>query len=208
MLSALALPQGTPMHTENPAPPSTAMLSALSILKGEHASFAIALKTLVGHLDFAREHAFIPKLEIFATGLNYINTFIDQFHHPKEDEFLFRLLRQRTSEADEVLFELQFDHAHAASAFKELKSALDRAQVGGATDFHEFADAMQEYSRAQFVHLEGEEGIVIPLARRVLVEEEWQEIDRGFRANRDPLFGAEQKSKFGVLFRPGEKNSG
>ena len=75
------------------------MRSATSILQGEHASYATVLKTLVGHLERARAHSFKPRLEIFATGLGFIGTFIDEFHHPKEDEFLFLALRRHTNEA-------------------------------------------------------------------------------------------------------------
>lgn len=196
------------MHPKKPAAPANAMLSAISILQGEHASYAIALKSLIGHLDYARAHAHRPKLHIFATGLSFIDTFIDHFHHPKEDEFLFRALRKRTREADDVLRELQFDHAHADSKVEELKTALDRVQSGGIEELNQFAEAMERHMHAQFAHMEQEESVVIPLARRLLAEDDWREIDRGFRANRDPLFGTAPSGKFGVLFQTGPKGAG
>jgi branched-chain amino acid transport system ATP-binding protein len=88
------------------AAPSKSMRSALAILHGEHASYAALLKTLVGHLDRACAHGFKPRLEDFSTGLNFIGTFLDKFHHPKEDEFLFLALRGHTSEFDTVLRDL------------------------------------------------------------------------------------------------------
>lgn len=190
------------MHPDRPPLPNTAMDSAIAILKGEHASYAIALKSLVSHLDYARMNSHQPKLHIFSTGLGFIETFIDHFHHPKEDEFLFRALRKRTSEADDVLRELQFDHAHADRSLGELKAALDLAQAGGIGELNVFAEVMERYKREQFTHMEREESVVIPLARRFLAEEDWREIDHGFRANRDPLFGA-RGGKFGELFRAG-----
>jgi hemerythrin-like domain-containing protein len=189
------------MHPKSAPAPSRAMRSALSILQGEHASHATALKTLTGHLDCAREHSLKLKLEIFTAGLSFIDTFVDQFHHPKEDEFLFRALRQHTSEADQVLSELQFDHAYSTCALKGLKTELDHIQSGRIAELHQFAEAMKRYVQAQFAHMEQEESVVIPLARRLLAEDDWLEIDRAFRANRDPLFGAEHSRKFGILFR-------
>ena len=168
LFSGLATPQGTMMYPKTPPAPSTAMDSAVSILTSEHASYTLVLKALVGHLDYARAHPNEPKLQIFATGLGFIDTFVDYFHHPKEDEFLFRALRKRSREADEVLCELQFDHAHANSTLEQLKIALDGVQSGGITEFNAFAAAMEHYTRAQFVHMDLEERVVIPFARRLV----------------------------------------
>ena len=189
------------MHLKRPAEPLNAMGSALSILQGEHLFYATALKTLLGHLDRARISSAKPNLEVFATGIGFINTFMDHFHHPKEDEFLFRALRRRTTEADEVLRELQFEHAYGPQTLDELKAALNRAQAGGKAELELFADNMKSYAHTQFAHMEREEGIVLPIARRTLKEEDWKEIERGFRENRDPLFSA-PGGKFGILFRP------
>ena len=196
------------MHPKKPATSANAMLSAISILEGEHASYTIALKTLLGHLDYARAHADNPKLHIFATGLSFIDTFIDHFHHPKEDEFLFRALRKRTGDADEVLRELQFDHAHADSRFSQLKAALDQVQSGGIEQLDQFAESLERYTHGQFAHMELEDRVAIPLACRFLAEDDWREIDRGFRANRDPMFGVSPGGKFGLLFPMGARRTG
>ena len=189
------------MHLEHPVADSNAMRSSLAILQGEHASYGAALKTLLAHLKRARAHSFMPNLEIFTVGLSYIDTFIEKFHHPKEDEFLFPALRQRTDEADEVMRELQFDHTNGTLALKELDAALDHVHLGGLNELHSFADRMERYTQAQYAHMEREESLVLPIARRFLVEDDWIKVERGFRANRDPLFGAEGNRKFGILFR-------
>jgi hemerythrin-like domain-containing protein len=143
----------------------------------------------------------MPNLEVFSTGLSYIDTFIEQSHHPKEDEFLFPALRRHTDEHEDVMRQLQRDHVNGTLAFKELNTALDDVRLGGLTELHRFADLMERFTLAQFAHQAQEETVVLPLARRLLVEEDWSKIERGFRANRDPLFGAEGDRKFGILFR-------
>lgn len=187
-----------PLH----AAPSKAMRSAVAILHGEHASYATLLKTLVGHLDRARTHAFKPRLADFSTNLNFIGTFLDQFHHPKEDEFLFLALRRHTTEADTALHELQFDHAHGPRSLEQLTASLERARSGGVETLHEFADELKRYTHTQLAHMTMEESIVMPIACRLLVEDDWQEIDRAFRTNRDPLFGAAQTKKYLGIFHP------
>ena len=190
------------MQTMPPAVPSKAMHSAIAILHGEHVSCATVLKKLVAHLDHARLHAFKPRLETFSTSLNFIGTFLDQFHHPKEDEFLFLALRRHTTEADEVLRDLQFEHALGARELDEMNTVLDRARSGGIEELHEYADVLKRYMHAHFAHMEREETLVIPVACRLLVEDDWQEIDRAFRANRDPLFSATQTKAYAGIFQP------
>lgn len=191
------------MQPANPAPNASPMASAIGCLKGEHSSYAIALKSLVAHLDFARRHPHAPRLEVFTAGLGFIETFIDHFHHPKEDELLFKALRHRSREADEVLRELQYDHAHAESTLSKLKSSLQHVLSHGVATLDVFGESLEHYKRGQFAHMDLEENGVIPLARRLLTHEDWRDIDRGFRANRDPLFGAVRGGKFGALFNAG-----
>ena len=180
---------------------SNARTSALSILHGEHVAYATALKNLSNQLDRARTHTSRQSLDIVETGLRFIDTFIDHFHHPKEDEFLFRALRKRTNEADHVLRDLQFEHAYAGQVLAELKSALNLAKGGDPAQIAHLAELMERHMNAQFAHMECEESIVFPLAQRVLNEADWRDIDRAFRANRDPLFSVQTSHKFGALFR-------
>lgn len=178
------------------------MRSALSIMQGEHEAFATALQTLCSRLRTVRAHAIKPHLKPFATGISFIETFIDHFHHPKEDEFLFPALCRRTRDADDALRELQFDHATGPHMLEELKASLARAQTGGIAELDHFADEMERYARVQLEHINMEDGVVMPIARRVLAARDWEEIDRAFRANLDPLFSAALRGKLGGLFRP------
>ena len=45
-----------------------------------------------------------------------------------------------------------------------------------------------------------EEDVVLPLAERVLLDEDWAEIDAAFEGNRDPLIGKHVQEDFDKLF--------
>jgi hypothetical protein len=45
-----------------------------------------------------------------------------------------------------------------------------------------------------------EEDIVLPLAERVLLDEDWKEIDAAFEGNQDPLLGKDVQQGFDKLF--------
>jgi hypothetical protein len=65
----------------------------------------------------------------------------------------------------------------------------------------EFADLMEDYAEFHWRHMGLEEDIVLPLAERILTEEDWGKIDAAFSGNADPLVGIEAKKNFDELFK-------
>ena len=78
---------------------------ARAIIRDEHRVLTAVLRSLQ-HLarEGARGDAELDH-ELFTVMLDYIDTFPNRFHHPKEDEHLFKALRRRTTAAATVLDE-------------------------------------------------------------------------------------------------------
>lgn len=169
--------------------PGSARESALAIIRGEHAAFDGALSWIRGHLGLARAHRIAPDPATFEQGLAFIATFMESFHHPKEDEFLFKAVRERTREADQALADLQQQHAQIPGQFRTLRLALGGTRHGATSQLDDFADLLGRFADAQMEHMRLESG-VFEMAERVLKPRDWAAIDVAFRANRDPLFGA------------------
>ena len=81
-----------------------------------------------------------------------------------------------------------------------LRRALGRFRAGEAGGEAAFMEAVRDYLAFQTKHLQKEEGVVIPMAKQALTEEDWAEIGAAFADNEDPLFGetarAETREKF------------
>ena len=169
--------------------PSSARESALAIIGAEHSAFDGALSWIRGHLTLTRAHRIVPDPAIFEQGLAFIATFMESFHHPKEDEFLFKAVRERTREADEVLAALQQQHAEMPGEFRDLRLALRGTHQGAGSQLDDFEDLIGRFADAQIEHMRLESG-VFAMAGHVLKPSDWNGIDAAFRANRDPLFGA------------------
>ena len=182
-------------------PPPRPPLTALDIIGGEHRSLAAVLEALGRYVEPLRQHRVRPDCDVFATILAYLETFADRFHHPKEDEFLFRAVRERTREADPVLRRLQHEHAVGPAELEALKGALLRTRGGGERDLDEFAFRLEAYTRGQAEHLRVEDDLVVPMARRFLTPRDWEPIDAAFRAHRDPFFGIGANGPIGGLMR-------
>lgn len=75
---------------------SDSRTQALNTIRAEHRTLAAVihnLKDLLTEVQAGRMPADFPLLW---SMVYYIDAFPDRLHHPKEDEWLFRLLRART----------------------------------------------------------------------------------------------------------------
>jgi branched-chain amino acid transport system ATP-binding protein len=132
----------------------------------------------------------------FHSVFDYIEQFVDRAHHPKEDDFLFRLLRQRSTHAASILDRLQAEHRNGPENLKALRQAL----ADSAANQTAFATALRTYTLGLKNHISAEEKDAIPLAREVLTSEDWADIDRAFLDNEDPVFGDKANAEFRELF--------
>jgi hemerythrin-like domain-containing protein len=178
------------------------MHAALSILDAEHRGYATVLRALSRHLETVRSRPAATNHDLLATILAYADSFMERFHHPKEDEFLFRALRSRTDEADAALLELQHEHATGPAMLRSLRDSLDRSRGGSRDDLDAFAGNLERYIAGQVAHMRTEGMVVLPLAKRVLEASDWESIERAFRGHTDPFFGAGPLGRSGSLFSP------
>jgi branched-chain amino acid transport system ATP-binding protein len=135
----------------------------------------------------------------FTSVFDYIEQFMDRAHHAKEDDFLFRLLRERSAEATIILDRLQAEHRNGPEILKDLRVKLAATAAGGDAN-PAFTAAVRNYTNAIKSHIRSEEKDAIPLAREALTAADWAEIDKAFLDNDDPLFGGKARAEFRELF--------
>jgi branched-chain amino acid transport system ATP-binding protein len=135
----------------------------------------------------------------FEAALDYITQFVDRMHHPKEDDFLFRLLRLRSTEAADILDALEADHRQGPENLAQLRAKLTAAAQGQLPSA-ELAVEIKRYTDGLKGHIKTEEKHVLPLARKALLPEDWAEIDQAFHTHSDPVFGDQAKLEFRELF--------
>jgi branched-chain amino acid transport system ATP-binding protein len=164
-------------------------MKALSIIQAEHRNLGIVLmcfETLVHNIEDKNEN---PKIQLFRAVLHYIEGFLQRFHHPKEDGYLFPALVHRYPEAKELIQQLKDQHQHGVELTKALQEALSTYDSKGATAYPNFRDAVDNYIHFERMHVYKEEEELLPLAREYLTSEDWEPIDRAFTDHDDPIFG-------------------
>lgn len=141
-----------------------------------------------------------PDPRVFRAMLLYISEYPEKIHHPKEDQYLFARLRERTNQVDQTLDELESQHMQGELQLRALEHALTHYELEGAVAFRSFFDLVESYAKFYFNHMGLEEDVVVPAAIKFLTPDDWAVINAQFAANQDPLAGGEYKESFDKLF--------
>lgn len=173
---------------------------ATEIIKGEHRSLGAVVHALQ-YLARNARHGGTPDFELIDAILDYIEQFPRRLHHPKEDDYLFRKLRARTSEANEIIEALERQHREEDAMLVELRATLADLRSKGTVALEPFARRVEDYANFHWQHMTMEENEVMPLAEARLTEEDWAEIDGAFESNDDPIFGRQPRDEFRRLFK-------
>lgn len=174
--------------------------ASLKIIRDEHAALAAMLRSLLMLLAQHRREATLPDFGTLRAMLFYVDEFPEQRHHRKESELLFPKLRARTPLSRELLDHLDEDHARGERRIRDLQHALLGFEMMGEARRDAFERSAQAYVDFYLAHMALEEREVLPLAQKVLTEEDWADLDEAFTANRDPLTGCEPEAEYWALF--------
>jgi branched-chain amino acid transport system ATP-binding protein len=156
--------------------------SAIAVIRDEHRSIAAVLRGLVRHIEEVNAGELAPDFPLFMARFEYLEFVPERIHHPKENDYLFSLLRQRTPESLGIFDELEADHAENAAMMAQLRLRFEEFRQDG--DAAAFQTVLKAYANFQWDHMGKEETIVLPLADRYLKPADWQLIDAAFAANR------------------------
>ena len=101
-------------------------MEALRIMIDEHQSLAAILHAIRMMLRDIGSGTLQPDMGLLRAMVHYLDAYPEKRHHPKEDQFLFALLRQRTAEGAEALDRLEAEHARGNDRIKALEAAVQR----------------------------------------------------------------------------------
>ncbi len=157
--------------------------AAIEIIKDEHRSMGAIVKGMQARVAAVKAGTEPLDVYLLRAMLDYIEMMPNRVHHPKEDEYLFRLLRRRAVEAAKVLDDLEAEHIRARELLATMRAALDATRESGGID--ELERALDAYAAFLWQHMKREEELILPLAERSLDAGDWLTIATAFQANRD-----------------------
>ena len=162
---------------------------SLDIIRDEHRALAAmlsGLRTLVTSIEAGRLK---PDFDLMASMIEYIDKVPEKVHHPKEDTYLFAKLRLRSDETLPLLERLEDEHRQGDARIGALLGALENYRREGDAGFAGYQAALKDYIEYEWQHMNTEEHLIFPLAKKHLTAEDWAEIDAAFLANDNPWQG-------------------
>jgi len=200
---AVLMSAGLPVLVASTGEPA-AVARAIGIIRDEHRSLAAVMHAWLHALATARDEGTAIDPALMPAIVRYLRQFPDKMHHPKENEHLFRRLRERTTSVNEELEELERQHAVDHQVVARLERQVEllptvRAE-GRQRALRELEDEVARYAAFLWRHLELEESVILPAAERYLLPEDWQAIDAAFVENRDPMFRGDSDKTYRKLF--------
>jgi len=179
--------------------PSGELIAPLATIGDEHRSLAAVIHGLEFLVREAREGR-APSFVLLRAMFHYIEEFPERLHHPKEDAYLFRKLRARTSEFNDTLAELERQHVEGHETVAELGRSIAAYEADPATGFEPFAATVERFATSQMTHMRLETKVILPAAREHLTADDWTEIESAFADNGDPRFSIDNDEEFRQLF--------
>lgn len=163
------------------------MDKALGVISAEHRSIGAVLRGMQQLVREARADGNRLNTALMQQMVAYLRSFPELLHHPKEEAHLFRLLRQRSSDFDALLRELERQHTLEAALVEAVATALARHTAEEAGTLDALGEAVQRLAGAVWEHMSLEETQVLPAARRHLQPDDWKVVAEAFTAHVDPL---------------------
>src|SRR5208283_818679 len=177
-----------------------AMMQSIRVIQDEHRSLSAVMHGLRYLVRQIRDKGAKPDFELLGAMIYYIDTVPERFHHPKEEQYLFWLLRIRYPGIALLLDQLKQEHEISAQKIRAIEQALVHYQQGGHAEFPNFLAAVDDYATFHWAHMKVEESAILPLAKAHLTAGDWEAIDAAFLGHSDPLLGVDAGAKYEALF--------
>lgn len=173
---------------------------AIGIIRAEHRALGAVINNIKALLQEVQAERMAMDFKLFWAMVYYIDSFPDRLHHPKEDDWLFDRLKQRTSLADGLIDTLQSEHQAEPVALAAMRRDLGNFEAGVAGGLDALQATVASYADFTWKHLRAEENELLPLAETHLLASDWDAISHAFAQNADPLVGSADKKLFDALF--------
>lgn len=174
------------------------MSQVIDKLEADHAHIARLLKMLKEQvrLIHAGEN---PDAALMQDIMVYMTHYPDLIHHPLEDLMFEHVIRLEPS-ARETLRSLSEQHDSIARIGHELKVSVDCLESEALIRRDVLDEQATNYLDLMHGHMKIEEEYAFPLARKLLDEDEWEQIRSEFKVKDHEIFGEALDGHYEALY--------
>ena len=170
------------------------MPKIINLLLEEHQNIEKLLRVVEHELEIF-DSSGRPDYEILQTIIQYFQDYPQSCHHPKE-EMIFQKLKTRDPAAAQRFGDVEAEHEVETRRLQSFARAVDSVLADQEFLRESFHLAVHDFVAYQREHLRKEELLLFPAAAKVLLPEDWAEIDARLDDRKDPLFDSVVEEKF------------
>lgn len=146
------------------------------ILSSEHRVIEVAIDCLEKIAENAQQAGKLDR-EDAEQVVDFIRTFADQCHHGKEEEQLFKALRDKGMPAESgPVGQMLREHEQGREFVAGMAHNLPGAADGDTGAIEKFVGHAQGYAQLLRAHIKKEDGVLFPLADRILSEADQEKL--------------------------------
>ena len=175
------------------------MTKILDQLSDDHKNMA-RLYDLIGRELKVFKTGELPDYELVNNILDYCLAYPDQCHHPKED-LVFRKLQARDPSTADVIGDLAKEHEKLAAFTRRFSTALGNVLEDEQLPRDWFIDLANDFLSFSRRHMQMEEVLFFPAARKHLTRQDWAELEDAIAKRLDPAFDREKAARYQAKFR-------
>lgn len=189
-----------PLGKAEAAKRSTPEQPIMKALRAEHRHIATVMQLFTDQLKVMEDGQYVDGHVVFEI-MDYMATWPDRYHHPREDLIYCRVAELDPKAADEV-DTLQRDHDQTAARGRELLKEIEGWREGEISPAS-IIKLGRAYVDHMYEHMNIEEKVVFPHIESILTLEDWRELaeDDQLRAVSDPVFGPRVQREFRNMAR-------
>lgn len=174
-------------------------MTVLTELHQDHVNLNKLLAVLQNKLERLRQGE-MPNFILLADAVDYISSYADAYHHPREDEMYAYFSDLEEPELQAAIRRCSEDHQSLKRQSNELLEAVDSILHDAVVPMDQFTARLDSFLEHQIEHLNLEEGTIFPLLDDIATEAQWQALEKRLPVQDDPLFGEQQKERYLALY--------
>jgi len=175
------------------------MTKILDEIRDDHRNMARVYDLLGRELNTFKEGG-RPDYDLVEIILEYCLHYPDLCHHPKED-LIFEKLQARDPATANIIGNLKREHEELSTLTWRFSCAVMNVLDDQTLPRDWFLDVANDYLSFSRNHMQMEEVLFFPAARKTLAPEDWAELDDTREMVEDPLFGEGIQKKYEGLYQ-------
>jgi hemerythrin-like domain-containing protein len=166
------------------------------ILTDEHRVIEVVLTCLERMTDEARRTGKLDEASA-NQAVDVIRTFADKCHHGKEENHLFATLVEKGMPKEGgPVGQMLIEHAQGREFVKGMADSISGAAVGDQQALQQFERNATGYVQLLRAHIRKEDGVLFPMADRMLTEEDQKQLMQSFESVESDHMGKGTHEKY------------